>query len=140
MVSALAKTRVMKSSCFSSPILHCGKNIIPLKNVLVEAEAELILLNLNIFLFIIQCDERESSDTYQRELFVSRWSTCVTVWVASWTSYTFFFHRKLLLLKRTTDRQTIVCHHPVFGRHLPEDEQSESVTLRKTTDNICFQW
>ena len=38
MVSALAKTRVMKSSCFSSPSLHCGKNMIPLKNVLVEAE------------------------------------------------------------------------------------------------------
>lgn len=52
---------------------------------------------------------------------------------------TFFFHGKLLLFKRTTDRQTIVCHVPVFGRHLPEDEQSESVTLRKTTDNICCQ-
>ena len=43
----------------------CGKNIVSLKNVFVEAEAELIVLNLNIFLFIIQCDERESSDKHQ---------------------------------------------------------------------------
>ena len=50
----------------------CGKNIVSLKNVFVEAEAELIVLNLNIFLFIIQGDERESSDKHQRVAVVWR--------------------------------------------------------------------
>ena len=104
MVSASAKTRVMKSSCVSSPSLHCGKNVVSLKNVFVEAEAELIVLNLNIFLFIIQCDERESSDKYQREAFVLRWSACVIVWVASWTSHFFFMENYYFLKEQLTGK------------------------------------
>ena len=48
-------------------------------------------------------------------------------------------NRTSFLLERTTIRQTMAIQTWVFGRYFLENEQSESFTLRKTTDNIYHQ-
>ena len=68
-----------------------------------------------------------------------RRSMCTIVWVASWNRYKTFFlmEHNFYLKEGLTDIPVTQTWVP--GRRFLENEQSEPVPSRKTTDDICDQ-
>ena len=127
--------------CVSST--NRGKKPISIKNELCKARKTQIFIKyppLKMYLLILHVTKTGS--TYKTFccipksiMVILRKSSFVIVCVVSWTSC--FYHKIPFLCKRTTVK--VIIQIWLFGRHFHKNEQSESVTSRKTTDSICWQ-
>lgn len=80
-------------------------------------------------------------EIHTNHLCIPRYNNCfeksihMIVWVVSWISC--LFHEMPILLKETTDRQTMLNQTRGFRRHFLKYKRCEPITSRRTTDNIC---
>ena len=127
--------------CVSSP--NRETKPISIKNDLYQARKTQIFIKyppLKMYLLILHVTKIGS--TYKTFLLhtksimvILRKSSSVIVCVVNWTSC--FYHKIPFLCKRTTVK--VIIQIWLLGRHFHKNEQSKSVTSRKTTDSICWQ-
>lgn len=96
---------------------------------------------MSTHIFHIYCDETRNihKALLSSEVWWLSWEKNISARVcfAGWTSH--LFNELSFLLARTTARETVVIQTLVADRHFCENEPSEPVTSRPTTDSICCQ-